>query len=128
MVVATAGAMADDLRRFLHDEPEPSPILVKAAMSHAQFETIHPFLDGNGRLGRLLIVLFMIEEQLLTTPLLYVSSYFEAHRSEYYDRLGAIRAKGDWEGWLRFFLTGVAVAANDAVRVAGSTVAHTPTT
>jgi Fic family protein len=93
---------------------------VTAGLAHAQFETIHPFLDGNGRVGRLLITLVLVERQVLTRPLLYLSLFLKKNRSEYYDRLSAIRAKGDWEGWLRFFLTGVTVAANDAVRVAGS--------
>lgn len=104
------------LERFLNDESHPP--LVVAALTHAQFETIHPFLDGNGRVGRLLITLVLVERQVLSRPLLYLSLFLRQNRSEYYERLDAIRARGDWEGWLRFFLTGVSVAATDAIRVA----------
>ena len=100
----------------MNDGNEPS--LVLAGLAHAQFETIHPFLDGNGRIGRLLITLLLVERRVLARPLLYLSLFLKQNRSEYYDRLNAIRTHGDWEGWLRFFLTGVAVTANDAVRVA----------
>ena len=85
------------------------------ALVHYQFETIHPFLDGNGRLGRLLIAFLLVEQQLLPQPLLYLSAYFEHHRSEYYDRLQAVRERGELREWLVFFLTGVAELANDAV-------------
>ncbi len=105
-----------ELEKFLHDHSLPP--LVHAGLAHAQFETIHPFLDGNGRVGRLLITLLLVERGVLTRPLLYLSLFLKQNRSEYYDRLGAIRTKGDWEGWLRFFLTGVAVTATDATRVA----------
>lgn len=91
------------------------PPLIACALLHYQFETIHPFLDGNGRLGRLLIVFFLVEQGRLPQPLLYVSPYFEAHRSEYYDRLQAVREQGDIEGWLQFFLRAVAAQATDAV-------------
>lgn len=104
------------LERFLHDRTLPP--LVHAGLAHAQFETIHPFLDGNGRVGRLLIALLLVEQGILTRPLLYLSWFLKQNRTEYYDRLGAIRTRGDWEGWLRFFLTGVVVTANDATRVA----------
>jgi Fic family protein len=104
----------DDLERFLH-EASPLPPLVAIALAHYQFETIHPFLDGNGRLGRLLIVFLLVERDLLPQPLLYLSSFFEAHRSDYYDRLQAVRERGEIQEWLRFFLTGVAEQANDAV-------------
>lgn len=104
----------DDLERFLH-ETTPLPPLVAIALAHYQFETIHPFLDGNGRLGRLLIVFLLVERDLLPQPLLYLSSFFEAHRSDYYDRLQAVRERGQIQEWLRFFLTGVAEQANDAV-------------
>ena len=105
-----------DLEVFLNDSDDPP--LVLAGLAHAQFETIHPFLDGNGRVGRLLITLLLVQRRVLARPLLYLSLFLKQNRSEYYDRLNAIRTHGDWEGWLRFFLTGVAVTANDAVRVA----------
>lgn len=95
-----------NLERFLH-EPGSLPILLLCGLAHAQFETIHPFLDGNGRVGRLLITLLLCERDVLQRPLLYLSHYFKAHRAAYYDRLTAIRTDGDWEGWLRFFLRGV---------------------
>jgi len=109
-------AALKDFEVFLNDGNEPS--LVLAGLAHAQFETIHPFLDGNGRIGRLLVTLLLVERRVLARPLLYLSRFLKQNRSEYYDRLNAIRTHGDWEGWLRFFLTGVAVTANDAVRVA----------
>ena len=105
-----------DLETFLHDRALPP--LVHAGLSHAQFETIHPFLDGNGRVGRLLITLLLVERGVLTRPLLYLSLFLKQNRAEYYDRLGAIRSNGDWEGWLRFFLTGVVATANDAAKAA----------
>ncbi len=105
-----------DLERFLHERTLPP--LVHAGLAHAQFETVHPFLDGNGRVGRLLITLLLVERGVLSRPLLYLSLFLKQNRSEYYDRLGAIRNSGDWEGWLRFFLTGVVATANDAARVA----------
>lgn len=112
-----SGAFAE-LERFLNDERQPP--LVTAGLAHAQFETIHPFLDGNGRVGRLLIALVLVERRVLSRPLLYLSLFLKQNRVEYYDRLTAIRTSGDWEGWLRFFLTGVTVTANDAVRVASA--------
>ena len=112
-----------DFEVFLNSSDDPP--LVLAGLAHAQFETIHPFLDGNGRVGRLLITLLLVQRRLLARPLLYLSLFLKQNRSEYYDRLGAIRTHGDWEGWLKFFLTGVAVTANDAVRVAGDLVALT---
>ena len=96
-----------ELERFIHDEPQPTPILLKAALAHAQFETIHPFLDGNGRVGRLLITLLLCSEGVLRQPLLYLSLYFKRHRDSYYEHLQRVRTDGDWEGWLRFFLHGV---------------------
>jgi Fic family protein len=95
------------LERFLHDDPEPSPILVKAALAHAQFETIHPFLDGNGRVGRLLITLLLSEQKVLERPLLYLSLYLKRNRDAYYERLQAVRTDGAWEEWLSFFLRGI---------------------
>jgi Fic family protein len=105
------------LEVFLHD-PEQSNPLVKAALAHAQFETIHPFLDGNGRLGRLLITLVLVYERLLTEPLLYLSLFFKRHREEYYALLQRTRTHGDWEAWLRFFLEAVAVTADQGVATA----------
>ena len=104
-----------DLERFLHDLDGKTPVLVKAALAHVQFETIHPFLDGNGRLGRLLITLLLCSEGALTAPMLYLSLYLKTHRSEYYAWLQRVRETGDWEGWLKFFLTGVKETADQAV-------------
>jgi Fic family protein len=95
------------LERFLNDDPVKTPILIKAALSHAQFETIHPFLDGNGRVGRLLITLLLIAEGVLARPLLYLSLYLKRHREVYYDHLQRIRVEGAWEDWLAFFLEGL---------------------
>jgi len=106
----------DNLEKFLHDDS--LPILVQCALAHAQFETIHPFLDGNGRVGRLLITFLLCWRGILHRPLLYLSLYLKAHRAEYYDRLQAVRVDGDWEGWLRFFLSGVAEVADGATRTA----------
>ncbi len=110
------GAMAA-LERFLHDEHVPGA-LVKAALAHVQFETIHPFLDGNGRVGRLLIALLLHHEGVLRQPLLYLSLYFKQHRVEYYRLLDAVRTEGDWEAWLDFFFEGVAETAAGAVATA----------
>lgn len=94
------------------------PALIKAALVHVQFETIHPFLDGNGRLGRLLITFLLCAEGVLHEPLLYLSLYFKEHRSEYYDHLRNVRHKGEWEAWMRFFLHGVKDTAEQAVATA----------
>lgn len=110
-----------DWERFVN-EPSRLPVLVRCALMHYQFETIHPFLDGNGRIGRLLIGLMLMEEGRLSAPLLYLSGYFESHRSEYYDRLQAVREKGDVQEWLQFFLTAVKRQADDAVARAGRLV------
>lgn len=107
-----------DLERFLHDETLPFSPLVKAALAHVQFETIHPFLDGNGRIGRLLIVLVLHHDGVLGQPLLYLSLYFKQHRAEYYRLLDTIRRNGDWEAWLDFFLEGVLTTATGAVDTA----------
>jgi Fic family protein len=96
-----------DLERFLHDRPVPSPVLVKAALSHVQFESIHPFLDGNGRVGRLLITLLLVDQGVLRRPLLYLSLYLKRNRDAYYDHLQRVRTAGAWEDWFRFFLEGV---------------------
>lgn len=103
---------------FLHDQPGPTPVLLKAALSHVQFETIHPFLDGNGRLGRLLITLLLCEQQVLREPMLYLSLYFKTHRQYYYELLNKVRSKGDWEAWLDFFAEAVIVTATQAVETA----------
>jgi Fic family protein len=106
-----------DFETFLHSEQQ-TPLLIMAALAHAQFETIHPFLDGNGRVGRLLITFLLVHGRSLRAPLLYLSHYFKLHRAEYYDRLMAVRLSGDWEGWLRFFLRGVAETAEQAADTA----------
>ncbi len=108
-----------DLERFLHAD-DPAPPLVQVGLAHAQFETIHPFLDGNGRIGRLLITFLLVEKGLLSRPVLYLSHYFKRHRAEYYDRLQAVRDDGDWEGWLDFFLRGVAEVSQEAAGTAAS--------
>ncbi len=102
------------LENFLHDVPRRTPTLIKAALAHVQFETIHPFLDGNGRVGRLLITLLLCAEGALQDPLLYLSYYFKQNRSRYYELLGLVRLRGDWEEWLLFFLTGVRDVAEQA--------------
>lgn len=107
-----------DLERFINDEPEETAPLIKAALAHAQFETIHPFMDGNGRLGRLLIPLILVQDKVLSQPLLYVSVFFKKHRQTYYDKLQETRITGDWEGWLLFFADAVAESANQAVETA----------
>jgi len=106
------------LEKFLHDQPEKTPTLVKAALAHVQFETIHPFLDGNGRVGRLLITLLLCVEGALQQPLLYLSLFFKHHRSLYYDLLQTAREDGDWEAWLNFFFEGVATTGNQAFATA----------
>lgn len=106
-----------NLEKFMHDR-ESLPVLVQCGLLHAQFETIHPFLDGNGRVGRLLITFLLCERQILQRPLLYLSYYLKARRSEYYDRLTAIRADGNWEGWLKFFLRGIYEVSLSATEVA----------
>ncbi|AQV99443.1 cell filamentation protein Fic (plasmid) [Cupriavidus necator] len=103
-----------DLERFLHDDYAQIPPLIKAGFLHVQFESIHPFLDGNGRLGRLLIALFLVEKKVLQEPLLYLSLYLKTHREQYYRLLQDVRLRGDWEAWTEFFLSGVAETANNA--------------
>src|SRR5260221_13567961 len=110
-VVACMGA----LEKFIHEKNLHMQVLVKAALVHVQFEDIHPFLDGNGRVGRLLITLFLIERQILPAPLLYLSAFFEASRRDYYDGLRAISERGAWSDWLEYFLLGVARMSEDAL-------------
>lgn len=120
-VPAPAERVADAMgewEKFLHDIPEKTPALIKAALMHAQFETIHPFLDGNGRIGRLLITLLLCHEGILRQPLLYLSLYFKQRRDEYFDLLTKVRQSGDWEAWLKFFAMGVREMAEGAVATA----------
>ena len=107
-----------DLERFLHSVPAELPTLIRAGLAHVQFETIHPFLDGNGRVGRLLITFLLCHESVLREPLLYLSLYFKQHREDYYALLDGVRKDGDWEAWLTFFLEGVAQTAAGAVLTA----------
>lgn len=115
-VVGCMGA----LEKFLHDDPVRTPTLIKAGLAHVQFETIHPFLDGNGRVGRLLITLLLCQEGALTKPILYLSLYFKAHRDRYYELLQKVRKEGAWREWLRFFLEGVKETSAQAVEAARS--------
>jgi Fic family protein len=108
------GKLLGLLEKYIHTE-DSFPPLVRAGLLHAQFETIHPYLDGNGRMGRLLITLLLEHWNVLDSPLLYLSLYFKRHRAEYYRRLGAVRTDGDFEGWLKYFLEGVAVIAEETV-------------
>ncbi len=107
-----------ELEKFLHDQPARTPTLLKAALAHVQFETTHPFLDGNGRLGRLLITLLLCSEGVLNEPLLYLSLYFKTHRDDYYELLQQVRSEGDWERWISFFMRGVRDTAEQAVATA----------
>ena len=111
------------LERFLHDQRSDLPLLIKAGLVHVQFETIHPFLDGNGRLGRLLVTFLLCAAGVLREPILYLSLYFKQHRSAYYELLDRVRVKGDWETWLDFFLTGVRDTAEQAAAAARRIVA-----
>ena len=104
--------------RFLHDDPEPTPSLVKMALAHVQFETIHPFLDGNGRVGRLLIALQLAADGLLRQPMLYISLHFKEHRRLYYELLNHVRESGDWEAWLEFFAEALSASARQALSAA----------
>ncbi|MEE0883850.1 MAG: Fic family protein [Faecalimonas sp.] len=106
-----------NLENFFYTE-DNIPALIKIALIHSQFESIHPFLDGNGRMGRLLITFWLCQQDILSQPLLYLSYYFKKNRLEYYDRLMAVREKGDWEGWIKFFLKGVAMTADEATTAA----------
>jgi Fic family protein len=106
----------DNFEKFLHDDK--IPILVRTALAHVQFESIHPFLDGNGRVGRLLITFMLCAAGVLKEPMLYLSLYFKMHRQQYYDLLQAVRNRGDWEAWIKFFLTGLIETANEAIETA----------
>lgn len=108
----------DALEKFIHDDSDALPPLIKAGLLHVQFETIHPFLDGNGRIGRLLITLYLCARNVLQQPLLYLSLYFKSRRSDYYRLLQEVRETGAWEAWLEFFLDGVAETANEAFSAA----------
>lgn len=110
------------LEQYLNS-PVPSPVLIRAGLAHGQFEMIHPFLDGNGRLGRLLITFLLCQQEVLTRPLLYLSSYFKEYQTEYYERLRAISAEGDWEGWLKYFLRGIAEVSKEATETARNIIA-----
>lgn len=114
-----AGCLSE-LEKFLNDQPVRHSALIKAALAHVQFETIHPYLDGNGRLGRLLIPLILVHEGVLREPLLYLSLYLKTHRSNYYELLQRVREQGDWEEWLWFFATAVRFAATQAVKTASA--------
>ena len=107
-----------DLERFVHMEESYLPVVIKAGLVHAQFETIHPFIDGNGRVGRLLITLMLYNTEELRQPILYPSLYFKAHRARYYDLLQRVRTHNDWNTWLDFFLDGITSAATQAIGVA----------
>lgn len=106
-----------DLEQFMHDR-HSLPVSIQCAITHLQFETIHPFLDGNGRVGRLLVPLMLHQRQVMAKPLLYISHYLKANRFEYYDRLMDVRVNGNWEGWVKFFLTGVAAVGHEAADTA----------
>lgn len=108
----------DNFERFLHDQYGYTPPVIKAGLAHAQFETIHPFLDGNGRVGRLLINLLFVVDGVLSQPFFYLSLYLRQNRAEYYDALQRVRLDGDWEGWLRFYLIGVELVAREAAKTA----------
>jgi len=121
-----AGHLADclaRLERFINDSDELTPPLIKAALAHVQFETIHPFLDGNGRIGRHLIVLQLVADGVLREPMLYPSLFFRTHRARYYDLLNGVRLHGDWERWLSFFAEGIEATATQAVATSTSLLA-----
>jgi Fic family protein len=111
-----------ELEKFIHAS-DHLPLLIRIGLIHAQFETIHPFLDGNGRMGRLLITLFLCSKDMLQKPVLYLSHYFKANQQEYYERLQRVRDRGDWEGWIKFFLQGVGTVAWQATETARKIVA-----
>jgi len=110
-----------DLEKFIHD-PAPMPPLIKMGLIHAQFETIHPFLDGNGRVGRLLITFLLCQNEILIRPVLYISHFFKQNRQEYYELLQRVRDHGEWENWIKFFLKGIATVSNEATETARTIV------
>ena len=112
-----------DLELFIHDRSKPLPLLVRAALAHVQFESIHPFLDGNGRLGRLLITLMLCDAGALSEPILYLSLFLKTHRTAYYDLLQRVRTQGDWEAWLAFFLEGVEETSRQSAEATKATLA-----
>ena len=112
------GDLLSDWERYANDDDVDLPLLVRCGLLHYQFETIHPFLDGNGRLGRLLIVFFLVANGRLPSPILYLSPYFETHRDAYYGHLQSVRESGDVDEWLVFFLHGIELQADDAVSAA----------
>ncbi|PIP11898.1 MAG: cell filamentation protein Fic, partial [bacterium (Candidatus Stahlbacteria) CG23_combo_of_CG06-09_8_20_14_all_40_9] len=114
--VSELSPLLDNLEKFFYDK-SPMPILIKTALIHSQFELIHPFLDGNGRVGRLLITFYLCQQEILQKPLLYLSDYFKRYRTEYYDRLGAIHKKDNFEDWIKFFLDGVIEISKEAVNL-----------
>jgi Fic family protein len=116
------GPALSDLEKFIHGESQ-LPFLIKIGLAHAQFETIHPFLDGNGRIGRLLITFLLVEQKILQWPVLYLSYYFKRHRDQYYNLLQDVRDKGDWESWLKFFLLAVSEVSREATETARGIVA-----
>jgi Fic family protein len=116
-------ACLDPFEKFLHEENESLPLLVRLGLIHVQFETIHPFLDGNGRVGRLLITLLLCEKKALREPLLYLSLYFKTHRAQYYELLQHVRTEGDWEDWLAFFLEGVETTADEVCKAVKKSLA-----
>ena len=113
--VANMWTGLDDWEKYLHDDDPKLPLLIRCALLHYQFETIHPFLDGNGRIGRLFIIMYLLDRGRLPTPLLYISSYFDQRKEEYYDSLQFVRERGQINEWLDFFLAGIAGQATDAV-------------
>jgi len=110
--------LLSDLEKFIHADTPEIPFLIKAGLVHVQFETLHPFLDGNGRLGRLLITFLLCSQDILTEPILYLSLYFKTHRQHYYELLQRVRETGDWEAWLAFFLDGITETSSEAARSA----------
>lgn len=112
----------NDFEKYINEDDEMDP-LIKAALIHYQFETIHPFLDGNGRVGRLLITLYLMQKRVLTLPVLYLSCYLKSNRIEYYDRMGEIRKAGNYEQWIKFFLRGIAITSDDAIETIDKLIA-----